>query len=139
MNLHDKQSRDLRPDAQAFDEVRITTVPRYKTSGLSGNEWRISAKVELMRNGRVIVEEGCRDVETACKLLAWYHANAHDDGKGYFAGEGDFCDQEGCAEIATVTLRKKQDYCREGHRAELARIYLRGRLVEETCYAKLNK
>lgn len=34
------EPRDLhgtqRPDAQAFDEVRIVTIPRYKESGLSG-------------------------------------------------------------------------------------------------------
>lgn len=40
---------DLRPDAQAFDEVRIVTVPRYKQSGLSGDEWRISAAIRLYR------------------------------------------------------------------------------------------
>gem|GEM_PF-6705725 len=37
----------LRPDAQAFDEIRIVTVPRYKTSGLSGDEWRISAMIQF--------------------------------------------------------------------------------------------
>ena len=48
-SLGNKIWRDLKPDAQAFDAVRITTVPRYKTSGLSGDEWRISAHVELLR------------------------------------------------------------------------------------------
>lgn len=119
MKLGEKQTRDLKPDAQAFDEVRVTTVPRYKTSGLSGDEWRISAKIEFMRKGRVVAEEGCRDVEAACRLMAWYYSKACDDGKGFFAGEGDLCDQEGCAETATVTYRKKQDYCREGHPHEI--------------------
>jgi hypothetical protein len=111
--------RDLKPDAQPFDEVRVTTVPRYKMGGISGDGWRISAKVELMRKGRVIVEEWCRDVEVACKLLAWYHSKACDDGKGYFTGEDELCDQEGCAEKATVTYRKKQDYCSQGHPHEI--------------------
>ena len=111
----DGSRRDLKPDAQAFDEVRISTVPRYKMSGLSGDEWRISAKVEFFRKGKMVHEEGCRDVAAACRLLPWYHAKACDNGKGFFAGEGDLCDQEGCAEPATVTYRKKQDYCNEGH------------------------
>jgi hypothetical protein len=44
--------RAQKPDAQAFDEVRIKTVPRYKTSGLSGDEWRISATIQLMLSGQ---------------------------------------------------------------------------------------
>lgn len=119
MNLDTRQTRDLKPDAQAFDEVRVTTMPRYKTSELSGDEWRISAKIEFMRKGRVVATETCRDVETACRLMAWFHSKACGEGKGFFAGEGDLCDQEGCAETATVTYRKKQDYCREGHAHEI--------------------
>jgi hypothetical protein len=32
---------------QNVDEVRIATIPRYKTSDISGDEWRISAKIEF--------------------------------------------------------------------------------------------
>src|SRR5438132_6411439 len=105
-----KESRALRPDAQAFDQIHITTVPRFKTSGLSGDEWRISAKVELFRKGRMLHENSFRDVETAIAYLraVW------DDAEGrYFAGEGDFCDQEGCSATATVTYRVKNRYCNE--------------------------
>lgn len=118
--MNDKPWRDMKPDAQAFDEVRIVTVPRYKTSGLSGDEWRISAEIQLIRNGRIIYQKGYRDVETACKFLPAVHAMACDEGKAYFAGEGDICDQEGCSKPATVTYRKKADYCRDGHKTELA-------------------
>ena len=114
MRLGEKQSRDLKPDAQAFDEVRITTVPRYKQSGLSGDEWRISAKIQFMRNGNVIIEQESRDIQTACYHLGYYHDATHDAGHAFFAGENDICDQEGCAELATVTYRKKLDFCREG-------------------------
>ena len=31
------------PDDEWYDEVRIVTVPRYKTSGLSGDEWRFTS------------------------------------------------------------------------------------------------
>lgn len=108
-----KQKRILRPDAQAFDEVRIITVPRYKTSGLSGDEWRISAKILFMRKGRVVHESGCRDVEVACGVLMAEHMRATDDGKGYFTGEENFCDQEGCSEQATVTYRVKKRFSRD--------------------------
>lgn len=106
-----KQNRALKPDAQGCDEVRITTVPRYKTSGLSGNEWRISSKVEFFRKGKVIHEAYNGDIEGAVKMLYAHFAQAHDEGKMYFAGEGDFCDQEGCKEKATIVYRLKKKFC----------------------------
>lgn len=109
----------LRPDAQAFDEIRIVTVPRYKTSGLSGDEWRISAAVEFYRKGRLIhSESGWRNIQTVCSLLPWLHAKAIDDGHAYFAGDGMTCDQEGCSAPATVRYRRRFHYCSEGHQVE---------------------
>jgi hypothetical protein len=117
--LGNKPWRDLKPDAQAFDEVRIVTVPRYKTSGLSGDEWRISAKVQLLRKGQVCFEKSFRNIKTACAYLPAVHGEAYDNGKAMFGGEGDFCDQEGCSSHATVTYRKKADFCHDGHKTEL--------------------
>jgi hypothetical protein len=109
-----KPDRALKPDAQPFDEVRIFTVPRFKTSGMSGNEWRISATVEFYRKRKKVAEyEGLRDVETAVRLLDSLWLRALDDGKGYFAGEGEVCDQEGCSQPAEVTYRLKKRYCSE--------------------------
>jgi hypothetical protein len=107
----EKRNRALKPDAQAFDEIRITTVPRYKQSGLSGDEWRISAKIEFIRKGVVRHTDRANDVESAAKFLAWKLAMACDEGKAFFAGEDDICDQEGCAEKSTVTYRLKQSHC----------------------------
>lgn len=108
----------LRPDAQAFDEVRILTVPRYKESELSGNEWRISATIQLLRKGKVICERGAGTVEAATALLPALWIQMCDEGEGYFAGDGEHCDQEGCSKPATVTYRKVADYCRDGHKTE---------------------
>jgi hypothetical protein len=105
----------LRPDAQAFDEVRIVTVPRFKQSGLSGDEWRISAEAQFYRKGELIFSAGCRNVQTACGLAYGWYVQAVDDGKGYFAGDGVTCDQEGCAAVATVRYRRLFEYCDRGH------------------------
>lgn len=105
--------RAMKPDAQAFDEVRIVTVPRYKMSGLSGDEWRISAKIQLLRKGNVVHEQGCGNIEVACALLPGIYYHAIDDGKAYFGGEGDICDQEGCKEPAVVTYRVKKSFSRD--------------------------
>jgi len=42
------------PDDVFYDEAKIVTVERYKTSGLSGDEWRFSYKVELYRKGQLV-------------------------------------------------------------------------------------
>ena len=115
-DIGDGESRAIKPDAQGFDEVRIVTMPRYKESELSGDEWRISASMLFYRKGRLVHEAHhiAHDVERACAFAAYYHAKACDDGNAYFAGEGDLCDQEGCAEQATVTYRLKKGYERSG-------------------------
>lgn len=105
--------RALKPDAQAFDEIRIVTVPRYKQSYLSGNEWRISASIRFYRKGRLIHETFCSSIETATTLLGGHYLEAIDHGHGYFGGEENFCDQEGCSEQATVTYRMKKEYSRD--------------------------
>ena len=111
-----KPWRALKPDAQAFDRVEIDTVPRYKTSGLSGDEWRISGRIRLYRKGALIHEAFYRNVETACRFVDIEQAKAHDDGKAFFAGEGVLCDQEGCAAPATWRHTLKKRFCREqGH------------------------
>lgn len=133
---NEKWDRCIRPDAQAFDEIRITTVPRYKTSGLSGDEWRISARVQFMRKGEVLHEEHrFKDVETAVNFLPYFMVkSAEESPKTYYAGvyreDGvAFCDQEGCSEPATVVYRQKQDHCYKcGH----GRDPVRGRLGKKS-------
>lgn len=113
-------NRDIRPDAQGFDEVRLVTVPRYKTSGLSGDEWRISVIAEYYRKGRLITSEFiAHKMETAVNFLGYKYVVASENHPGaYFGGEGDFCDQEGCSKIATWTAVKKFDWSRDGHKSE---------------------
>ena len=114
----------LRPDAQAFDEIRIFTVPRFKQSELSGDEWRIHAEVQFYRKGKLIFSEGCRDTKTAAGLVYGWYVRACDDGKGYFGGDGTVCDQEGCHDLATVRYRRIADYCREGHKGQPSDVSL---------------
>jgi hypothetical protein len=113
-----QQGCALRPDAQAFDEVRIVTIPRFKESEFSGDEWRIHAETQFYRKGKLIFSEGCRDVQTACGLAFGWYVRACDDGKGYFAGDGLTCDQEGCHEPATIRYARKFDYGRDGARGK---------------------
>jgi hypothetical protein len=122
INLADRPNYALRPNAQAFDEVEIVTVPRYKQSGLSGDEWRISALVQFRRKGKVIFEKGYRDVMTACGCAYADYVHGIDDGMAFFGGNEDGkCDQEGCSEPATVRYRLKTLYSSEGYKCEPGR------------------
>lgn len=110
----EKPNRTLRPDAQAFDEVRVVTLPRFKESEMSGDEWRISAHTQFLRKGRVIAEYTTSNVEYAIRLMDSKAIHVSEGNGAYYAGEGDTCDQEGCAADATTVLRLKKRYSREG-------------------------
>lgn len=110
--MNEKLKYALRPDAQAFDEIKIKVVPRYKTSGLSGDEWRISAKIEFYRKGKIYHTDVVGDMQTACGMLyAKYLEAIEVHSKAYFAGDGVMCDQEGCSNPAKYLFKIKQEYC----------------------------
>lgn len=58
------------PEDNFYDDVRVRIVDRYKTSGLSGDEWRYSYLIELSRKGVVIAKRTVNDFEYACALVA---------------------------------------------------------------------
>lgn len=111
MKIGDRWSSGLRPDGQAFDAVQITTIPRYKTSDLSGNEWRVSAHVRLYRKGEVVAERSYGDVESAAKFLSCFMVETCENEGGNFGSIEGYCDQEGCSEPATIFYQKKKDWC----------------------------
>ena len=101
-------------DDELFDEIRITTIPRYKTSGLSGDEWRTSALVEFFRKGEVLFkDQRLANLETAVSFLGYLWIKA---GEELFGSNYDtLCCQPGCSEVAIVIYRLKKTYCNEGH------------------------
>ena len=110
--LGETERRALKPDAQPFDEIRLVTKPRFKTSGMSGDEWRISVVTEFYRNGNLIhTNDGHRNMEGAVRLLDHSYIEASDNGHGYFASEDDYCDQEGCANKSTITYECVKECC----------------------------
>ncbi len=66
-----KLQRRRHPDDKYTDEARIRVVERYKTSDLSGDEWRFSYVVELSRKGVVYAKAVCGNTpEYAAVLLS---------------------------------------------------------------------
>lgn len=110
----EKPNRAIRPDAQAFDEIRTKTLPRFKESELSGSEWRISAHTQFLRKGKVVYEFTTSNIEYATRLMDSKAIDCSEGNGSYYAGEGELCDQEGCADRAAVVLRLKKRYSREG-------------------------
>lgn len=100
-----------------YDEVRMSTVPRYKQSGLSGDEWRHHVEIEFLRKGVVLKSKGfhsLKDALAAAPGILFYYAPADDDAELVKAKQADFdslCFQPSCANKATVEYRLKKEYC----------------------------
>lgn len=116
------ERRAERPDSQFVDEVRIVTVPRWKESELSGDEWRISARIDFYRKGVVVGSKGARDVAMAARFVDWFMVSGRENGEIDVPNTlGDYCDQEGCCKPWTTRLRLKQRYDRDGKVKEPSR------------------
>ena len=106
-------------DDRWIDSVVMYTQPRYKTSGLSGDEWRTGAVVQLVRKDLVVYERRFRDVDTAARWLAWGMVDDEvNEGIQVLECPDDFCDQVGCAEKADTFYRIKTEYNRQGEMEE---------------------
>lgn len=102
-----------------FDEIRIKTSIRWKESELSGDEFRTSMTIEFLRKGRVVHQSGAGTMDSALLMIGAAYVNALDAGKGYFAGEGHFCDQFGCCNKATKGFWLMVEYDRMGRKQEI--------------------
>ena len=99
-------------DDELFDEIRIRVVPRLKTSGLSGDEWRISALTEFLRKGVVVYSESTAKMEWAVAKLGalWLIVPENLLADQFHTGD-DLCQQPGCSEPAVSEYRLKREGC----------------------------
>ena len=105
-------------DDDWFDEVRIETIPRYKTSGLSGNEWRTGVSVQLIRKGNVLYATRLRDIQTAAAWLAWGLQTVGETENIALPNSEYYCAQPGCGKALDVFYAISTLYNRGGTRAE---------------------
>jgi hypothetical protein len=106
------------PDDRWIDEVRMVTVPRFKTSGLSGDEWRTSVRIEFWRKGEVIHTRTVGDLQAALMMVAAEYVRFGDDGIDNPESTNHLCFQPGCSDKAVSEYELKANYCREGHKSE---------------------
>jgi hypothetical protein len=115
-------------DDEIIDKIEIEIVPRLKESGLSGDEWRVSAITKLYRKGHLLADHAYSSLESAVAHLPWFNRvwrESSDDSRwgDFIQIEDKFCHQPGCAQRATRVFELKQEYDRR-----------RGRIVnDEDC------
>jgi len=115
---YDKESKTIKStehhsfhsDIQHYDQIRIKTIPRWKESELSGDEWRISAHVEFLYKNHIIWEKSYCNCETALQMAYTQFIIDVESGKVKIPKDI-LCDQEGCSEQATIKAFFKKRYC----------------------------
>lgn len=114
------------PDWEAFDEISLRVVPRYKMSGLSGDEWRQHIAIVFSHKGVPIVETGCRDMKTAILMLGTHFLqNQSPIADRVLELEQTSCDQPSCrAKIVTKRLLKRQT-ARDGEWLDMSQQHFR--------------
>jgi hypothetical protein len=128
-----EERRAPRVNRQRFDEVTIRTVPRYKTSSLSGNEWRFSAECEIKYKGRMIWEGSHSSVpemlDEASRVVY-----SQDFQMADVPDTMDLCDQEGCSEPWVNVYELKKEYCSHcGHGSDAKSELFPTPLVRKFC------
>ena len=110
------------------DDIHLRTVPRFKTSELSGDEWRVHVRVEFRRKGVLVGYEDYRHIAEALAHLARYagwgkgiapaslrmgdkEPDHVADAERMRHTDEDFCAQPGCAEPWTVEYRMSSTGC----------------------------
>lgn len=107
------------PDAEGVDEIRMKVVPRFKTSDMSGDEWRVSTLVEIFRKGVKVYETSFSRLRDAAQFLPWVLNVDVIEGPnapkgGLFRADPDECHQAGCSEKSVNTYRLKKEYSSRG-------------------------
>jgi hypothetical protein len=104
---------------EAFDKIVMEIVPRYKMSGLSGDEWRQSVHVAFLFKGEVVHTFTVRDMQTAILFLGekWMTAQEPIPDR-VIAIEKDMCDQPSCLKPASITYRIKQEFSDRGEKLD---------------------
>lgn len=99
-----------------FDEIRIRVVPRFKTSDMSGDEWRQHAQIEFMFKGVVVSEAGYSRIEQAVMGLGHQMLTAQDNGMSseMMALDDKLCDQPSCKNEAVARFVIKRHTARDG-------------------------
>ena len=93
-----------------WDTIQIRLEPRFKTSPLSGNEWRASAVVDFFRKGHAIYSKRFSNVKAAVAWLPWGLLTVGEAEDIDLPDNADYCAQPGCEAKAETFYQIKKLY-----------------------------
>jgi hypothetical protein len=107
-------------DWRNADKIEIEAIPRYKTGGLSGDEWRVGYRVRVFFKGALWVEYFRTQLEGAIAHLQYEIDRAGDEGLGikFLQHEEAHCSQPGCNREAMTTLGIKNLFSNYGEKLD---------------------
>lgn len=107
------------PDDDYIDEVRIVVRERYKTSGVSGDEWRFHRVIELYRKGVLLYERAFNGhMATVAGFLPWVMSDAGESGEMNTPNLDHLCSQPGCPEPATSEYELIEEFGSRGEKLD---------------------
>ncbi len=111
-------------DWVAFDKITLEVVPRYKTSGMSGDEWRTGVALKFWFKGQLIEEEFRTSMEAAIRHLAVIHdEKTCPISDKIIAVEKTKCDQASCSADAVARFKLKRLTADDGEFLDMAEQY----------------
>jgi len=109
---------------ETFDKITLEVTPRWKTSGLSGDEWRFSVAVHFWFKGQVVHTTSFHRMETAIMMLGAEWIKAGEPIPDTILDlEKDRCDNPGCAEYAVYRYTLKEEFSRSGEKLDATESY----------------
>lgn len=111
-------------DDEWIDEIQLKVVPRFKTSDLSGDEWRISVHATALRKGIVVGSRSWGRMDAALARLQPWIADELLCPIDNPRLTDDLCMQPGCDQQWTVEYRIVEEGCGScGHVKPLDKEY----------------
>lgn len=102
-------------DDEGVDRIDLFVRDRFKTSGLSGDEWRYSVVIRFWRKGELVYETSYGRMEWAVAALPYELLTLPEKSKKPMWGlDEKQCAQYGCPETAEVVYRLKQHFSDRG-------------------------
>lgn len=119
--IHHKRHSDW----EHFDHVEFKIVPRYKTSFMSGDEWRQHVEVTFSFKGEVIHSCGFRDMATAFHMAYgdFQRTNEAINDKVREMECRGYCDQPSCKNKAVSRLKIKREFGDRGEILDQSHVY----------------
>lgn len=123
---------------ESFDRVELAVVPRYKTSGLSGDEWRQHVAIRFFFKGELVHEDGSNNMESALLRLGHIWVAAQEPiPQRVIEIEKDRCDQPSCVNPAVGRFRLKKLFSAQGEAIDAADTY--GSRYRQFCRVHLRR